>query len=369
MGIRGIGKAYMVMSILLMIGGCAWLAGEAKPEWLLFPERLYPAEKFLTGIGEGKTRHLAEQRAYAAVARIFSAHVQVQSMDRETYAIQEIGKTHRTQRTLQLDHQTDVSTTKVLENVKVLETWYQPSTQQFFTIAGLDRQQAEQIILDRLRDVDLTIENFLEQGRTHPQKVQRIHGYKQGIALLHDRGQLIADLRVIQVNGETPPPPYRLPSLQREFQDFIARDLVISVSMKGEYQEEMERAIWEGLKEEGLLSGSAMGKTEGGNRTEDVAIVGESQLWTIDLPDPLFTYVRWCGDIDIYEHPSHQLIGVISETGREGHITEQEARVRAAGAMQEALSREVARVLTQSVFQVSNAEAHSQRTSHACPQQ
>ncbi len=76
----------------------------------------------------------------------------------------------------------------------------------------------------------------------------------------------------------------------------------------------------------------------------------------------------WCGDIDIYANPSYRLIGVISRTGREGHITEKEARVRANGAMQQVLSREVARLLTQSIFEEKNVESKIPRKSKACPQ-
>ncbi|MEX2494231.1 MAG: LPP20 family lipoprotein [Nitrospirales bacterium] len=349
------------------ISGCAWLGAEIPPEWMMAPHRIFPAERFLVGMGEAKDRDQAEQRAYAAVARIFSAKIQAQSMDRESYAMQETGKTSRTQRTLQLDHQTQVSTTKVLKNVKVLDVWYQPSTRQFFVLAGLDRQQAEQTIMDRLRNWDLTIGNMVEQGRTHPLKIQRIHGYKKAMSLLHDREQLSADLRVIRTSGKTHPPPYRIPDLQREFQDFVATELVISVSMKGENQEEMERAILEGLKREGLLGHTTFAFNEGMGGSEDVEIVGQTKLWIVDLPDPLFKYVRWCGDIDIYENPSHRLIGVIAKTGREGHITQQEAKVRASGAMQQVLSREVVRLLTESIFEEMNAETKIPRKSKSCP--
>ncbi len=354
--------------LFILIGGCAWFGSEAPPEWILSPHSTYPAEQFLTGMGEAESREQAERRAYAAVARVFSANVKAQSMDRESYAIQETGNTSRTQRTLQLDHRTQVTTSKVLENVKVLDVWYQSSTRHFFALAGLDRQQAEQTIMDRLRDWDVTIENMVHQGRTHTQKIQRIRGYKQALARLADRGTLNADLRVIRNSGESQPPPYRIPDIQREFQDFVANELIILISMEGENHEEMERAILEGLKQEGLLSGTAPALNEGMSGTEDVSIVGQGKLWTVDLPDPIFKYVRWCGDIDIYENPSQRLIGVISETGREGHITEQEARVRATGAMQQVLSREVARLLTQSIFEEKNAEAKSQRKSKSCPQ-
>jgi hypothetical protein len=354
--------------LFILIGGCAWFGSEAPPEWILSPHSTYPAEQFLTGMGEAESREQAERRAYAAVARVFSANVQAQSMDRESYAIQETGKTSRTQRELQLDHRTQVTTSKVLENVKVLDVWFNSSTRHFFALAGLDRQQADQTIMDRLRDLDLTIENLVHQGRTHNQKIQRIRGYKQALARLAVRETLNADLRVIRNSGESQPPPYRIPDIQREFQDFVANELIILISIEGENQEEMGRAILEGLKEEGLLGDTAYSLTEDKRGTEDLAIVGQAKLWTIDLPDPLFKYVRWCGDIDIYENPSQRLIGVISETGREGHITEQEARVRANGAMQQVLSREVARLLTQSIFEEKNAESKIQRKSKACPQ-
>jgi len=354
--------------LFILIGGCAWFGAESPPEWILSPHSTYPAEQFLTGMGEAEDRELAERRAYAAVARVFSANVQAQSMDRESYTIQETGQTSRTQRELQLDHRTQVTTSKVLENVKVLDVWFNSSTRHFFALAGLDRRQAEQTIMDRLRDLDLTIENMAHQGRTHTQKIQRIRGYKQALARLADRGTLNADLRVIRNSGESQPPPYRIPDIQREFQEFVANELIILISIEGENQEEMGRAILEGLKEEGLRGDTASSLTEAKRGTEDLAIVGQGKLWTVDLPDPLFKYVRWCGDIDIYENPSRRLIGVISETGREGHITEQEARVRANGAMQQVLSREVARLLTQSIFEEKNAEAKIPRKSKACPQ-
>ena len=361
-------KWLLSVACSLVIGGCAWFGVETPPEWVLSPQRTYPVERYLTGLAEAESREQAEKRAYAAVARIFSAHVQAQSMDRESYALQERDNRSRTQRTVELHQQTQVTTTKILENVKVLDVWYQPSTKHFFALAGLDRQQAEQTIIDRLKTSDGIIENLVTQGRSHSQKIQRIRGYKQAMARLTERALLNADLRVIRPSGQTQPPPYQISDIEREFQNFVANEVIILVSIEGAHREEMERAILEGLKQEGLLGRVVSTLDKGMGEMADVSIVGHLNMWTIDLPDPLFKYVRWCGDIDMYEQPSQRLIGVISETGREGHITEQEARVRANGAMQHVLSREVARVLTQSIGQEDNAVSNSQRTSNACPQ-
>ena len=70
--------------LFILIGGCAWFGAEAPPEWILSPHSTYPAEQFLTGMGAAESREQAERRAYAAVARVFSANVQARSMDRES---------------------------------------------------------------------------------------------------------------------------------------------------------------------------------------------------------------------------------------------------------------------------------------------
>ena len=88
----------------------------------------------------------------------------------------------------------------------------------------------------------------------------------------------------------------------------------------------------------------------------------------MDLPDPSFRYVRWCGDAQVQEMDSKRLLGVISRTGREGHITEQEARIRASHTMQKVISKEVVRIFTQSAFYKTSDAAKGLNIPKACPQ-
>ncbi len=356
------------LACAMLIGGCAWFGAEVQPEWIQSPHNLYPSEQYLTGLAEGESRGQAEQRAYAAVARIFSADVQSRAMDYESYAMKETDRGSRAKRTIQLAQRTHVTTSKTLENVKILQVWQQPSTNHFFALAGLNRQQAEEAIVDRLRSLDETTRSFVHQGRSHSQKIQRIRGYKQAMAHLTDRKFLNADLQVIRASGKSQPPPYRLSDVQREFQNFVAAELIISVAMVGDDHKDLERAILQELEREGLMGQTTSPNEVDSYQAVDVAIVGQGKLWTIDLPDPLFKYVRWCGDIDIYEYPSQRLIGVISETGREGHVTAKEAKVRARGKMQQVLSQQVAHLLTQSIFDMQNTPSTHPQKRKACPQ-
>ena len=358
----------MVFPVLgaLLLSGC-WLGSPTPPAWILSPQITYPADRYLVGIGEGTTRDQAEKRAYAAVARIFSANVQATSLDQESYSLKEANEQSSTHRSLHIDQQTQVTTTKLLENVKVLEAWYRTFDQQFVILAGLDRHQTEHLLMARLNDLDKTIEGFVTEGRTHSQKIHRIQGYKQALALLQSRPVMNTDLRVIRASGEGILPPYTPQQLQREFMDFVARDVIISVAIEGENSAELEGAIWEGLKREGLLAGAREQEAMTSETHADITISGTGRLWTVDLPDPLFRYVRWCGDVQIHETESARLVGMISRSGREGHITENEARIRASKVMQEVISEEVARILTRTVFSAEPDSSYSQAIPNACP--
>ena len=360
-------KIFFPLVGVLVLSGCWLRSTPTPPDWVLTPQDAYPADRYLVGMGQGSTRDQAEKRAYAAVARIFSSNVQAKSLDQESYSLKETHDQSSTQRTLHIDHMTQVTTTKLLENVNVLESWYRKLDEQFFILAGLDRHQTEKILVERLNNLDLTIEGFVTQGRSHPQKIHRIQGYKQALVLLQQRVVMNTDLRVIRASGEGILPPYTRHQLESEFMDFVANHLVISVVMEGENHEELERAIWEGLKREGLLASARERESIMPEIQADISISGTGRLWTVDLPDPLFRYVRWCGDVQIRETESGRLVGVISRSGREGHITENEARIRASKVMQDVIAKEVAHLLTQSVFSAESDSSNSQSIPNACP--
>ncbi len=352
----------------ILLSGCFLRSNPDPPAWVLSPQEMYSHTEYLVGMGEGRSRDQAEKRAYAAVARIFSAHVQAQSSDEETYLLKEHGGQESTQRSLQIDFMTRVTTNKVLENVQILESWLREKDRQYFVLAGLHRAQAEQMLLARLQAIDQSIREKVQQGRSSTAKIHRIQGYKQGMALLSRRPQVNSDLRVVRTSGEGLPPPFSLNVIQREFLEFVASHVTISVSMQGESHQELERAIWEALKKEGLLAGAKDPISGTSEHSSDISITGFGRLWPVDIPDPLFRYVRWCGDIEIRERDSQRLMGMISRSGREGHITEREARIRASRAMQQEMAKEVAQILTESVFQENGEPLPPNPSPKSCPQ-
>ena len=158
------------------------------------------------------------------------------------------------QRDLYLEQQTQVTTTKLLEIVHVLKSWYRKRDRQFFVLAGLDRRHIEKVLLQRLRETDRKIKSSLMQGRTHSQKIQRVRGYKQALRLLSQRTTVNADLQVIRLNAEGVGPPVFPEELQNELQEFVSRHMVVEVVFEGENHKDLEKAIWEELMREGLVA-------------------------------------------------------------------------------------------------------------------
>ena len=359
-----------ILSIWLCVltSGCASFETEIPPEWVFAPQKMYSVDHYLIGLGEGQSRDQAEKRAYASVARIFSAKVQAKSLDHELYTIQERNSRSTVQRDVYLDQHIQVTTTKLLENVHVLESWYRKTDHQFFVLAGLDRRHIEKVLVQRLRETDRKIQASLIQGRTHSQKIERVRGYKHALRLLSQRMMVNADLQVIRVNAKGVAPPVFPEVLQKELQEFVSRHMVIEVVFEGENHKDLEKAILEEMMREGLVASVKLSHQSANGANVDVMIVGIGRLWTMDLPDPSFRYVRWCGDAQVQEMDSKRLLGVISRTGREGHITEQEARIRASHMMQKVISKEVVRIFTQSAFDKTSDASQGPNIPKACPQ-
>ena len=342
-------KLTVFMGLYLGMSGCALFSSGERPPWLMGASEQYPSHRYLVGVGHGTSRSVAEERAYAAVAKIFSAHVQSRVQDAEAFRlVEKDGSTH-TRRELALERSTRVTTNKVLNNVQVLERWVHPDTKEMYVLAGLDRQQVERGLVEKIHAYDQTIDDDLQVSRNSSGKLIRIGKLKHAIQVWHEREVVNEDLRVIRESGSGIPARYRLSELTQELDAFVTEQFLVEVRIEGEQSPDVKSAIVQKLGQEGLpvmtdrsLSGAALEpQAASNNQAPDLLIQGLVRVWDIDSLDPLFVYARWCGDIQIVDRLQERVVGVVSRSGREGHVTSREARARASAVMQSTLAQEV----------------------------
>lgn len=361
---------------LLTLGGCAWFGQNKPPAWILGPSKDYPPDQYLTGVGQADAQDAANDRAYGAVAKIFKAEVNAQARDWESFLQFENRGTTAVERRLTLDHVTNVSTDKVLENVRIMAGWSDDKTGQHYALAVMNRAQAGTAMLGRIGELDDTVETELKEFRQAQDKLAKLRHLRRAIKSLVLREAHNADLRIIRQSGQGTASTYKVAELTAELEQFMAANLAISVDVTGTQAEPVRRAVMEGLIREGLpvlttppVQAATNGRTggEAGGAPLVLLAKGTVRLWNANVPDPRFRYVRWCSDFVVVEADSQRMVGAVSRSGKEGHLTEGEASAKAVRVMQQELTSELAQTLAGYVY--GEVDAPTVVPPAACPRE
>ena len=334
--------------LALLSSGCAWFTGNAKPGWIDDADAEYPPAQYLVGVGQAGDRNSAADQAYAAVARIFKAEVTAQAKDWESYLVIESRGATNAERRLTLDTVTKVSTDKALENVRILETWFDARTGVHYALAVMNRPQAEASVMERVAALDRSVEADVAESKQTSDKLTKIRSLRRAVRNLVLREAYNADLRVIRPSGRGTAAPYQVNELSNELAQFLTRNLLLDVQVTGDHAEPIERALTEGLLREGLNVVTETVASEG--RTPELLVRGTSRLVSIQVRDPNFKYVRWCSDFDVVEVATSRVVGAIARGGKEGHLTEREATAKALRVMRHELSADVAKAIAAHIF-------------------
>ena len=364
----------LVVLALVALSGCAGVGGQSKPDWIDGVSDAYPTNQYLVGIGQAESRTAAEDRAYAAVARVFKAEVSAQAKDWESYLVIEQRGQSSAERRLTLDNLTRVSTDKVLENVQIVDRWFDVRKGSHYALAGMHRPQAEMAFMERIALLDRSIGEDVEEARRPSDKLARVRALRRAARNLVLRETYNADLRVIRPSGQGTASAYRVSELTRELELFLASNLVLAVAVTGDQVEPAQRALVEGLLKEGLQvtsrlwgGGSSVGVDSGGP-TPEILVRGVVRVWPIDVRDPQFKFVRWCSDFEVVDLTSQKVVGALSKGGKEGHLSDREATAKVMRVMQQEFSNEVAKAIAAHVYGESELPAQASQAA-GCPRE
>lgn len=362
----------VVLISLAALSGCSWFGGQSKPDWIDGVSDAYPSGQYLVGVGQAESRAVAEDRAYAALARIFKAEVSAQAKDWESYLVIEQRGHSSTERRLTLDNLTRVSTDKVLENVRIVDRWADVHKGLHYALAGMHRPQAETSFMERITELDRSIGNDMEEAQRPSDKLARVRALRRAVRNLVLRETYNADLRVIRPSGRGTAAAYRVSELTQELEQFLATNLVLAVVVTGDQTEPAQRALTEGLLKEGLQVTS---RTWRGDRSvngdssgpsPELLVRGVVRVWPIDVRDPQFKFVRWCSDFEVVDLTSQRVVGALSKGGKEGHLSDREATAKVVRVMQQEFSADVAKAIAAHVYGESELPAQASQPA-GCP--
>lgn len=334
---------------LLILVACA---GTSKtPDWVSGTKAgAYPDEQYLIGVGQASTRPVAEERAYAAISRIFKAEVTSQAKDWESYLSLERRGRIQDERRLTVETMTTVTTDKLLENVAIAETWGDPKTGLQSALAVMNRGAARIALTSRIGELDEAIERDVKDARGTADKLMKLRGFRRAIKTLITRDTYNVDLRVV-TGGRGISAGYSVPGMTGELERFLNEHLSVVVEVRGDQADAVRRAVMEGMIREGLpVTAVGVQHLTVDAKAFDLLVKGETRIWLADLPDPKFRYARWCADFVIVNLSEQRVLGGVARSGREGHLTYPEAANRALQSLQKEVTSAVAKSLAEHIY-------------------
>ena len=365
-------KIGLALCAIGVLSGCAGFGGQTKPDWIDGVSGAYPSGQYLVGVGQAENRAVAEDHAYAAVARIFKAEVSAQAKDWESYLLIEQRGHSSEERRLTLDNLTRVSTDKVLENVRIVDRWVDRHNGLHYALAGMHRPQAETSFMEKITELDRSISDAVEEAHRPSDKLAKVRALRRAARNLVLRETYNADLRVIRPSGQGTAAAYRVSELTHELEQFLATNLVLAVAVTGDQVEPAQRALIEGLLKEGLQVTSRPWSGErslGGDSSgpaPELLLRGVVRVWPIDVRDPQFKFVRWCSDFEVVDLTSQRVVGALSKGGKEGHLSDREATAKAVRVMQQEFSADVAKAIAAHIYGESELPAQVSQPA-GCP--
>jgi chaperonin cofactor prefoldin len=338
-------RTAVMLGLFLSAGPASYVLAAAAPDWVNGSDKKYPSALYLTGVGYADTRQAAEDRAYAAISKIFAAEINSKTLEWEKYLQSDAKEQAEDKRQISIEQATQVSTKKVLENVGIAETWLDSSKAVYYALAVMDRQHAASALRDRITALDLKVEELLKQTRQSGEKLQTVRAYHGAVQNLLLREAYNAELRVVSPTGRGSESGVSLADVNRDFRSYLAKNFIIIVEIVGENGEPIRAAIVEGLNRQGLPVAADS------DLHADLTVKGTVSLEPVQMPGTGSTkFVRWSAAFEVTDLASQQVIGSVAKQGREGHLTMPEAEARALRTAGKEVSDEVGRQLAEFIY-------------------
>lgn len=325
--------------LVSLFGGRAF--AENKPDWVDGISAQYPEASYLSGVGFGDSRQMAESSAYGAIARIFKSEVRSVTSEEENFRQTEKGKKVGVDRKVDIQNRTEVSSNKVLEQVRIAERWVDPVSQVQYALAVLDRSKAASSLRQKADTAEMEAKEWEKRAEKSSDKIEKARALRKAIRSAAAAEEVEADLRVIQpsrasigggLTGSA--------ELQHQLTELLARHFRVGVHMTGPHASAVQDAILAGLHEKGFTSGP----------DEDIVIKGQVDFQEAGPQDPKWRYVRWTAHLTLEEKETGKTFGSINRSDREGQLSAAEADRKALFALQTEMNETVGEILLQFIY-------------------
>ena len=301
----------------------AAVAPGARPAWVDNPEAVYPRNRFITAVGHGTTRALAERDALARIVGMFGQAVQAEMRTMATFSevvmggVIQVTEDAYVQNAITTSAQMDT-----LVGAEIGDAWHDAGSNIHHAIAVMEKERTATLYSDLIRSNERIIRELVDMAPHTRNSLDGFARYRLA-AVIADTNRVYAN--VLTIVGDTRginPAEMRRGDDYRIAAAEVVRNIPIGIAVTGDRGDRIRNAFAGVVTRAGFRSGGADSR---------YVIRVSYNVFPVDFPGQPNQFVRFeliaafedtaGGSATLFAHPSM--------LGREGHLTVFEAEERA----------------------------------------
>lgn len=318
-------------SIILSFISIALLAAQDKPAWIDNPQSQYSNAKYLSAVGAGDTRKSAESDAAAKLTMIFQSTIRAEQAVTDRYKELFTSPQNSTyEQQSEVTKNTSISSGQTLYNFQIAET-FTDNLGKTYALAVIERGPTADIYRKKIAENDKVMKAYVNGSTAASDPVEK-YARINAAAVFSTMNESLKQQLLIIMPGET---------VQSDsgYDDVTIRSLLTDARKRMPFSiavaNDPDGKALSILKE--MLSEMGFAVADKGVLT----ISGDISFEKIDLKRPE-QFVRWNYNLSV-RTSSNVAIVSLSENGREGHVTYEEAVARAARTMKQKIKKNFSR--------------------------
>lgn len=314
-------RKLLIILLTILLLSCVAQAktkkGKGQPEWLENPKKVYPELLYLTAIGEGDSRSEAENFAASNLAKIFETKVRADETYYQRY--QELVKDDEVsyEDLTDVSKNVNLSASQTLYNIQYSES-YTDELGRVHVLAYLNRTRTAEIYEEKIRRNNQKILYY--EGQSKAATDMRIkYAAMNAAAIISDTNEILLEqLDIISPDTrEFIELDYDHNEVSRLAAQY-ARSITFNININNDQDDKITNIITNLFTDMGFTTGE----------NEILQVSGDIAFQKTDLKRDDFEFIRYEMNLQITD-PESILVSSLSEKGREGHATYQEAQERA----------------------------------------
>jgi hypothetical protein len=324
---------FLLLTVIISSCAASPQVQTAAPLWVTDTEKVYPDRDWLVVVEAEQDAKLAERAAVTRLSQVFRVDL-VSITDANRQFAETVGSVKG--KKLLITSESNVIAQELISTSAVsgliglqVESWSNPKGRSYAN-ARMNRKECSARYSAMIRENEKVISGLKEEAEKNPRSFEafRMLNLAHSFAVVTDN--LHSLLTVLDISAISRRPSYGNAEAVKSLAQSAGRSIVVTVRVNGDNSGRIEKAFTESLNSRGFRTNAA------GDNSYVLAASFQVEDAVIENPNN-YKFARYILNYSLKDSGGAELFSS-SDNGREGHLTESEAKQRAVRAAEQTIA-------------------------------